>query len=58
MFRPTDPLLRPNLNRAITDECDDRLLLNPGRIFVARSDDPVAERRDHRDNRELFAVVA
>lgn len=55
MLRPSDPLLRPDQKRAITDECDPRMLLNPGRMFAVRNDEPTAELRDQR---ELLAVAS
>lgn len=53
MLRPTDPLLRPDLDVSITDDCDAQMLLNPGRI-LASDDERTCPLPDHR---ELLAVT-
>ena len=55
MFRPSDPLLRPDLDRLIIDDCDDRQLLNPGRIVDPESTNSDAATVDWR---ELLAVAS
>lgn len=51
MLPTTDRLLRPDFDRLITDDCDARLLLNPGRIFVEGD----KQRRRLSDRRELLS---
>lgn len=53
MFRPADPLLRPDRDVLITDDCDAQMLLNPGRILTS-NDDPAGSLPD---SRELLAVT-
>ena len=54
MFRPADPLLRPDDDRLIIDDCDDRQLFNPGRIVDPESPESDAPTADWRG---LLAVA-
>lgn len=55
MFRPTDPLLLPDYEARSADDCDDRQLLNPGRLVTAWPPDSVDPADE---DRALLALVA
>lgn len=49
MLRIANPLLRPGLDRLIIEDCEDRQLLNPGKLHCVKHDDsgpPEADRRE------------